>query len=441
MTNPQGFCMALCGHRRGKVIFGAVLLSFLAIFFFSHSSSSVYLKDLARPWLHPSVSSHELTLFNQEDYDRRIHLLIPVTSPNAKFCKTFFSSVVNGYPPPFLINYNQTYWQEAIARAQKIKGFHDYLNTRTRDDDIIIMIDGFDVWFQLPLQVLLSRFLKMGVPVVFGADKKCWPNDFKSVACTAIPQSPLPGDVFGDDTDRQTILRSRREKYDNFRPRWVNSGTIIGYASHVRSIYDEAWKKVEQAGQEVDSDQMILAEVYGERVVKGDNSMSVDFYSTLFQTMTYSHNDIAFVRNPSEEWTSTTFSKTISTEKLPLEDLGLSSKSPNPNRSPWKWRNLAWNKVSNRIPTLLHFNGPKNFIDLWWPRMWYYEDGAKWTERIKQEPQRAGAWTNGKEANKLGWFTYETLCGRERLFGEPEPAAPVNPNPNGGEKKDNKPAA
>ncbi|KAK6527544.1 hypothetical protein TWF694_004527 [Orbilia ellipsospora] len=418
--NPQGYCTAMFGHKRGKIVLGAVLFCLFSTVFFFHSHRVPYLPQL-NPWNHPSVSSNALTLFNEKDYDRRIHLLIPVTAPNDKFCKTFFSSIVNGFPPPFLINYNQTYWQEAIARAQKIKGFHTYLHERTRDEDIIVMIDGFDVWFQLPLQVLLSRFLKLGAPVVFGADKKCWPNDMKSIACTAIPESPLPKDVFGDDTDRQTILRERRQKYDNFRPRWVNSGTIIGYAKDVRSIYDEAWKKVEAAG-EVDSDQLILAEVYGDRIVKGDNSMTVDFYSSLFQTMTYSHNDVAFVRNPSEEWTSTTFSRTISEEKLPLEDLGLSaSKSPNPDRSPWKWRNLAWNKVSNRIPTLLHFNGPKQFIDLWWPRMWYYKDGIKWTQKINQEPRRAGAWVNGIDPGTLGWFTYDSLCGRERLFGEPDP--------------------
>ncbi|KAF3929367.1 hypothetical protein ABW19_dt0201921 [Dactylella cylindrospora] len=382
------------------------------------SQNVTYLNNLAQPWLHPSVASHDLTLFNQNDYDRRIHLLVPVTAPNAKFCKTFFSAIVNGFPPPFLINYNQTFWQPAIARAMKIKGFRDYLNERTRDDDIVIMIDGFDVWFQLPLQVLLARFLKLGVPVVFGADKKCWPNEAKSVACTAIPQSPLPADIFGDDTDRLTILRDRRDKYDNFRPRWVNSGTIIGFAKPVRSIYEDAWRKVEAAG-EVRSDQLILAEVYGDRIVGGDNSMTVDFYSSMFQTMTYSHADIAFIKNPSEDLTSTTFSKTISNDKLDLEDLGLSkTKSPNPDGSPWKWRNLAWNKVSNQIPTLLHFNGPKNFIDIWWPRMWFYQEGLKWKEKIMEENRRAGAWVDGKEPGKLGWFTYDSLCGREKIFGE-----------------------
>ncbi|EWC43822.1 hypothetical protein DRE_07266 [Drechslerella stenobrocha 248] len=420
---PQGYCAAVFGHRRGKIIFGAFLVSVLGLVF-TYTNHAAYLSNLAQPYLHPSVSSDDLTLFNPGDYERRIHLLVPVTQPNEKFCKTFFSSLVNGFPPPYLINYGEQFPTQQIARAMKIKGFHTYLNERTRPEDIVIMIDGFDVWFQLPLQVLLSRFLKMGNPAVFGADKKCWPNDFKSPACTAVPQSPLPADVFGDDTDRQTIMRSNRDKYDNFRPRWVNSGTIIGYAGHVRTIYEEAWMKVEAAGQ-VNSDQLILAEVYGDRVVKGDKSMTVDFYSSLFQTMTYSHNDIGFVRNPSEDTTSTTFSKTISNEKLPLEDLGLSaSKSPNPNRSPWKSRNLAWNKVSNRIPTLLHFNGPKYFIDIWWPRMWYYSFGVKWTQRFKQYPSRAGAWVAGKEPGTMAWLTYESICGKERLFGEPKEEEP-----------------
>jgi len=355
-----------------------------------------------------------LTLFDQQKHNRRVHLLIPVTRPNKLFCKVLFSTLINAYPPPFLINYNQTFWQPSIARAAKIKGFRDYLVDRTDDDDVVIMIDGYDAWFQLPLDVLLGRFFATRAPVVFGADKKCWPNDKDSIACTVVPESPLPGDTFGKDTDKLTILRDRKDKYDNFRPRWVNSGTIIGYAKHVRSIYDEAWGKI-NGTREVTSDQLIMAEVFGDRIVRGDHQMTVDYTSDLFQTMTYSHNDVAFLVNPDEQTRSTTFSGQLSHKQLALEDLGLSAtKSRNPKRSPWRGRNLAWNKVTNVIPTVLHFNGPKEFLDYWWPKMWWYPEGPSLRQGLLASTSE---WKAGAVVAE-GWLSWEALCGSEDLFDE-----------------------
>ncbi|GAO47751.1 hypothetical protein G7K_1950-t1 [Saitoella complicata NRRL Y-17804] len=199
--------------------------------------------------------------------DETVHLLIPATEPNNQFCRVLFSALINDYPSPYLVNYGKKYDDPAIARAQKIAGLNEYLlkSTVSRNDTIIIA-DGFDVWFQLPLDVMVSRYRLAQQNdtsrTIFGADKKCWPNDPNSPACTRAPLSSLPDGVYGPDTDQLTIYRDQKAKYDNFRPRWLNSGTAIGPASSLHAIYEEAWRRIEDKQSTVKSDQRILADVW-----------------------------------------------------------------------------------------------------------------------------------------------------------------------------------
>ena len=157
------------------------------------------------------------------------------------------------------------------SHVGKIKGIFDFLSDRSKvkDDDLILIVDGYDVWFQLPPEIMIRRYHKMvkeadehlrgrygmvteGKPgdgtadrvqkytqkVIFGADKLCWPNPAADPACAAIPYSTLPKDVYGADTDKE------KEGFHN-RPRYLNSGNVIGPAADVRAIYQYALQKVE----------------------------------------------------------------------------------------------------------------------------------------------------------------------------------------------------
>lgn len=297
------------------------------------------------------------------------HLLIPASHSNSKLCKTLLSAFVLGYPSPTLINYKKVFegdgWDNG-THVGKIRGIYDYLKNgaHMKDDDLVLIIDGFDVWFQLPPDIMVSRYHSMVVDankrlrrrygavthdkpdqlgeketvqkytqsVMFAADKICWPNPLEDPACAAVPYSPLPNILYGPQTDKDP------EAYLN-RPRFLNSGTILGPLADVRAIYDYAVKKVEEDNRGTIGDQFVFSEIFGEQeyqretlrqasknswldylsnaigvsdsplasnktinpvtTVPGKNyefSLGLDYGSELFQTMTHSTDDVDFIR-------------------------------------------------------------------------------------------------------------------------------------------------
>lgn len=298
------------------------------------------------------------------------HLLIPASQSNANLCKTLLSSFVLSYPPPTLINYGKVFdgegWDKG-THTGKIKGTYDYLSTaeHVKDDDLVLIIDGYDVWFQLPPEVMIRRYhmilnaankrlrtrygtalakkpgadgnivstQKYTQKVLFAADKLCWPNPADDPACAAVPYSTLPKDIYGSDTDNDA------EAFHN-RPRFLNSGTVIGRVADVRNLYKYAVHKVEENRGTI-GDQFVFAEIFGEQEYQREvlrqtsqgaggrwldwisnalgtsdsplsanrtiNNMTVvaghhyefgiglDYESELFQTMTHSDKDVEFI--------------------------------------------------------------------------------------------------------------------------------------------------
>ncbi|KAK9448525.1 uncharacterized protein V1518DRAFT_419187 [Limtongia smithiae] len=275
-----------------------------------------------------------------------IDFVIPLTSSHFNFCRSLYSALINDYPHPTLINYGNVYEDVFKARVYKIRGIADYLQSQPAEKVAFIM-DGFDVWYQLSYREFVDRYMDMArdtnfTTAIFGADKKCWPNAPLSAACSAVPESPLPANAYGEHTDDENYITVRRFKNINFRPRWLNSGNMIGPASVLSKIYERANYSITHAEpNSIFSDQFFIADVYGQQ----DLPMEVDFYSKLFQTMTFSHRDIIFVADDEMSY---------------------------PRKSPDKRRMLAFNKISGSLPPILHFNGPKEYMDEWWPKMWWY---------------------------------------------------------------------
>ena len=292
-----------------------------------------------------------------------------------------------------MINYGKTFdgenWDKG-SHAGKIKGVFDFLSDRSqvKDDDLILIVDGYDVWFQLPPEIMIRRYHKMvkeadehlrarygmvteGKPgdgtadrvqkytqkVIFGADKLCWPNPAEDPACAAIPYSTLPKDVYGPDTDKE------KEGFHN-RPRYLNSGNVIGPAADVRAIYRYALQKVEEDGRGSIGDQFVFAEIFGEQefqreTIRRDSqstggrfydwlsntlgtsgsplsanitinnmttvpgqryeySIGLDYESRLFQTMTHSAADIEFITYNSSAYLSSMQAAHPSLHGLPL---------------------------------------------------------------------------------------------------------------------------
>ena len=274
------------------------------------------------------------------------------------------------FPAPTLINFGKVFdgegWDKG-SHTGKIQGVHEFLSREIdfHDDDLVLIIDGYDVWFQLPPEVLVRRYHAMieeanqrlrreygtvvretpwkisgtetvqryKQTVVFGADKLCWPNDTDAPACASLPESTLRKDIYGPQTDKDP------EGFAN-RPKYLNSGTVIGPVGDVRAIYRRAMEMVED-GRGILGDQFVFAEIFGEQeqqrtAVKASSkadsskwllhlsgmqstnsltdyipapvqnasrsseshfefSIGLDYHSYLFQTLTHSIDDIEFI--------------------------------------------------------------------------------------------------------------------------------------------------
>lgn len=110
---------------------------------------------------------------------------------------------------------------------------------------------------------------------MFGAGKRCAPNQVHTVACYPIPESPLPDDLYGANTD--TIMG--RNKYTSLRQRWLNSGYVIGPVEDMRRMFRRAEEKLKESKDHPDwdngsggmdflyhgSDQSIFNIIFGEQ--------------------------------------------------------------------------------------------------------------------------------------------------------------------------------
>ncbi|KAK9371016.1 hypothetical protein V1509DRAFT_574194 [Lipomyces kononenkoae] len=335
-----------------------------------------------------SVLVNESPMVNGKPLD--LEFLIPLTSSHFNFCRSLYTALINDYPKPTLINWGKVFADAPQARVRKINGIDEYLH-RMRPDQYALIMDGFDVWYQLPYHDLVSHFLELTEPtdydyVVFGADKKCWPNEINSPACVNIPESTLPGSSYGPWTDGRQPVMNPRERFNYNRPRWLNSGNMIGPVSILREIYDRANYSISHAPpEEVYSDQMYIAEVYGQQ----DLNMTVDYKSELFQTMTFSHADVIFLEDDLFTY---------------------------PRKAPSDRRLLAFNKVSGALPPVLHFNGPKKAMDTWWPQMWWSRerDNPDVIEKSRQVYESGGAFTIDGE-----FLSWNDLCGNADVHSPP----------------------
>ncbi|KAF2740716.1 hypothetical protein EJ04DRAFT_507739 [Polyplosphaeria fusca] len=350
-----------------------------------------------------------------------LHLLVTATSSDLNLCRLLLSAAVLQYPPPVLIDWEgENEFNAAETHLAKIHGPLRYLESlpESQNDDLVLIVDGFDVLFQVGPDVMLRRyFAEVGASnarlasqyrgfdvhnnILFGPDKMCFPLDFSQPRCWAVPESPLSRHAFGPDTDVDM---------QRARPRWLNSGTIMGPLKDLRTLFQATRNKIDQtfdlANPQHNSDQMYLADVWADqeyaRVFSRDGvvhdpmpqmatdveralpvleegqqtdfHVTLDYSSSLFQTTAGYYDHLT--------WTSFNRSSTQASQKsseawkldLP-EDL---SHSPNPfaaigdENTTWSGVSLGVNTITSNVFPVLHFTGDKSYRDRWWKRMWYF---------------------------------------------------------------------
>ncbi|CAD0095978.1 unnamed protein product [Aureobasidium vineae] len=197
-----------------------------------------------------------------------LHVLLPTTIGDVNLCKTMLSAKAMGYPEPVILGWGDTfdtwYLLAGGSHLAKISRVLEYLESMSpeQEDDLVLMMDAFDIWFQLPPETLIERYYsinekadkriseRMGKAaevenikqtIIFGAGKRCAPNQLHSIACYPVPASPVPDDIYGANTD--TIMG--HNPHTSHRQRYLNSGYIIGPVKDMREMFRTAWDIVQ----------------------------------------------------------------------------------------------------------------------------------------------------------------------------------------------------
>ncbi|KAH7256204.1 hypothetical protein BKA59DRAFT_552025 [Fusarium tricinctum] len=376
------------------------------------------------------------------DEDHRFAMVIPATSPSPDLCKTIMTALSLGYPIPVIINWGVDFrditHSDRGKNLPKIPGFVKYLDAvmhseahpseRLREDDIVLMVDGYDMWFQLPAQVLLSRYheinrkanerllkqwnrkepMPMRQTIVTGAGKRCAPNNRTKygidMLCDSWPESPLRKDMYGPDTDKFIT-----EDCHDSRPRWINGGIYIGPAGDMRRLFRRTMERMEAGlGLRLPliSEQGMVGEIIGEQEVwrqrMREQPMArgklADFMERDFEY----HVGVDFGQVLSAQTASTVINETadlfdgdfvILGDQAAIDQhsktRGISPARirgvpddikdvPNPllsldQAANWSTMPLYADFFTESVPVILHHNGFKRSRSTWWDRPWYYK--------------------------------------------------------------------
>ncbi|POR32251.1 Uncharacterized protein TPAR_07551 [Tolypocladium paradoxum] len=221
-----------------------------------------------------------------EEKTSQLHYLIPASRGNLELCYNLVSSAVNRYPVPTLLGWNGTgEFDAALTHLAKLRAMKRYFHSLRphEDDDLVLIVDGYDIMQQLPPDVIIERYFdiaskadahlaeRFGITVdeararnlrqtiFWGPDKICFPMDFRASRCWAVPPSTLGPQAFGPNSWNGEMLFAD--------PRWLNSGTVIGPINDMRRLIDATMDEIaatHDAEYEFrESDQYYIANVWG----------------------------------------------------------------------------------------------------------------------------------------------------------------------------------
>ncbi|KXH36285.1 hypothetical protein CNYM01_09573 [Colletotrichum nymphaeae SA-01] len=284
-----------------KLIVPVILFSGL-LFAVSHTDITQYIPDSNKTALSslPPV---------EEGGQRRLRIIVPADGPSPGLCKMLMSGIASGYPSSVIVNWGRDFQKSpgwfGGSHLGKIDGTLEFLDSITSEeapdderlgpDDLVLLVDAYDVWFQLPPSVLIRRYMAqnyaadqrvrkewIGSPSWFSSDsennlvprqsiiistqKKCWPDASlgSDPHCNDLPESSAREDMYGPHTDEDP------KQMHDLRPRYVNSGSVMGPVGDMKRMFRRAQEKVDEkqsAGAGIFSDQGIFAEIFGEQEI------------------------------------------------------------------------------------------------------------------------------------------------------------------------------
>lgn len=88
-----------------------------------------------------------------------LNIAVFATSGNYHLCQLHMSAALMGYPAHTLINWDDPEDKDPMKQhLAKIEGALRFLEEipAARQDDLVFMVDGYDLWFQLPHSYIVS---------------------------------------------------------------------------------------------------------------------------------------------------------------------------------------------------------------------------------------------------------------------------------------------
>ncbi|KAH8730851.1 hypothetical protein GQ44DRAFT_422039 [Phaeosphaeriaceae sp. PMI808] len=210
------------------------------------------------------------------------HLVMPAEKDTDGFCKTTLSAMLLNYPPPTVANLHQDFDSEVQRERAALQAIRQYLhNTKyVQDEDLVLVVDGKNTWFQLPSDVIIKQYARMledanarllekyGVDkngyqkinqsIIFAAEKWCEGDD---MACAYAPHSILPADLYGN---LETL------KIANRPARYLDSKMLMGPVRDLKMLYQAALKKLDQKHNQRQTIQSVFATIFGEQQLRRD---------------------------------------------------------------------------------------------------------------------------------------------------------------------------
>ena len=423
------------------------------------------------------------------------HVLATASTPEINLCKTIISATLAGYPAPILVNWDRPFRENHDnPHVARILGVHEYLQglDSSRDDDLVLVVDGYDIWFQLGPQVLIDRYfelnrqadarikkrlgskavedLKIHQRIIFSAQKACWPGGAEDLNCYAVPNSTLPQDVYGPETDQ--LINDSDNPSLRVRQRFLSSGIAMGPLAEMRRFYGSAAAKYKDAPK-MSSDQSIFARMHGEqeyqrevirlRYMSGasgfstwlgqhaymqdeapsilephptrrkmepaegapfDFGLGLDYTSTLGQATVFAEHDSDWiVFNETASIIQAKTQNNISNATVPQISSDVSFSLPPfwtttrlqlpllPIQSSWSKVKLYTNLYTGITPAIIHHNAYKNNLkflrEAVWDRMWFQPYIRDLLRARLHEPYLPVAVTGSRGSEKSWWGPVE----------------------------------
>jgi hypothetical protein len=185
--------------------------------------------------------------------------------------------MILNYPPPTIINLHQTFASTAEREKSRLSSINEYLQNGklVKDEDLVLVVDGQDTWFQLPSDVLIRQYQnviadankrllekygldggnqqKFNQTIVFGAEKRCEGED---LSCKHVPESMLPRDIYGKETGKEIATTPAR---------FLDAGMMMGPAKDLRTLFEVAVRNFEEKNSQSATAQSVLSTMFGEQ--------------------------------------------------------------------------------------------------------------------------------------------------------------------------------